>query len=1427
MKWIPASLACISMLLNSVPVWAQQVEPAAPPKKEIGLWVAKDIAPATKIRLEINSRNIPALDVSVQKVADPVKWFLQNTKDYPPAVITKPVNHWVTSMLKKGDKPTPYQVDRYYSREVNLPPLPPGVYKITASAEGESKWAVVNVTHLAVVAKRSNYKTLVWVTDALKGNVLKGVDVTKYEVYSKEKLKTVNTGADGVAIFKEPAESARIIVTRNKDRALIEFLGPWPGEKQKVHFQTDRPVYRPGQTMQYKAIVRDSKGPIWKAVPNEDVTVEVRDSRDEVLDRQQLKTNAMGSVSGSFEIASEAATGAYSLVLTRGPDKAYSTFTVAAYRKPEYKVEMQGAKKRYLAGEEVTFNLNSSYYFGAPLQQAEVHYVVRRSPIYYWGSSDYDERFYGGDGNLYARDEYGLNDVVAEDVAHTDEQGNAVIKIKTDPKLPDETYSISATVTDASRRQVEAASEVPVYAALIRLGLRSEMLYVPLGAVIPVDVAVKDLDNNPTSAKVDLTISHQVWNEKQKKWHKVTLAKSSVNVPTAGKALAKLPANAQGDLYIEASAKDKTGRIARARMTMWVADANSKGEKEDEDPTLKIRLDHKTYKPGDIVKANVTGTTKGSPILLIAEGEDVFDYEVVPSGSHTWNLKTNRTMPPNAFVSATQWVKGQMVSGNQIVPLPDDTRLINVEATPDKNVYRPGEMATYKIKTTNKKGIPVSAEVALSVVDAAIYAIRGDSTPDLVNFYWGTRSNRVVTIYSAPEEVSGGAFQRVNPAAPVRQRFEDTAYWNPTIETGMDGEATITFQMPDNLTSWKAMARGFTIDTSVGQGGYTVIANRPVMMRLSTPRQMVVGDELSIISSINNRTDISRSFTTLISPEGLALSGPNQQPITVGSNAEGHVEWMLRADKLPDSGSASILGTTEPVGEKNADLSDALKVGFPIIPKGVLQRYSEGGITSGHTDATFTLPDDRIEPATNVQVRVWAGLQPVVDNAANNVLNSYRYGPIVAADQLAVAAMKGMDNSDRVVREALAELSRTQGNGGWGWWEGGRADPVVTARVLEDLARAKKGNIDVYQSLFSSATYGGKALYAQSDLWERKALLAASLTLADMDGAPHLMEEVLRRGIKMSPYARLKLAEALAFSGDKKSAREVTDDALKDAEIGPSSALVPAGEGLGWDASDRQTTAQALVALRALDTNVSLQSKLASELAQPSKYAWRSCEDEAAIALALGDYLKDHRDSSKVGDMKVSVNGTNIDMKPSKLENSAVGKLPRSILQTSNRIVIDGTRGDAFYQIDSAAYRPQLDVVDSGISVLRRIEIMSNNGVWHESRQNEPVRAGDAIRCTVLVWGRGPSQPTRVSEPLPASFEYVQEEYGNDNARQQVRDGSVEHYVMTSSEPLHFTYYLRAESTGQVTALPATAELLRNPSVRGQSAAQSLQIVAK
>ncbi len=1401
-------------------------------KTTVNVEVSRDIAPSAKIQLTLNTMNVAAVSVTAY-TTEPLDWLVNHRQEQgviqsgnrprPNGGTTKT---WSVSVATKDNPPNPQQQDRYYSRQVNLPFLVPGVYVVVVSGGGASSWTVVNVTNLSVVTKESPKHLLVWATDALAGHP---IDQARVFVYKKRTKQFEGaTKPNGTFFTTLPPGEHTVIVNHGKDYAAVEAFADDPNGRLVAHFQTDRPIYRPGQTVQYKAILRRTRDTVYTDVSNASVHVELRDPKNNAIDQADLKSNANGSIAGQFDIPQEGQSGGYTLVLSVNGQAAYKSFNVAMYRKPEYRVDTTPIQRRYLAGETLKFKVSAQYYFGAPVPQAEVRYTVRSSPNYYSYSdpSADDDLYPHSDGNLYPRDTYGQQPFVAEDVVHTDNNGEAIIEIKSDPKATDSDYNIDVTVSDSSRRQVTGSASVPVYEANVRLGLSSDVLFVPLGRLFPFWVSAVDLDGKPVSANVTLIEWHQVWNEKKKEYQNVELTRTKLSVPSTGHAKASLAMGAEGEVFIDAETGDGTGRTAKARFSTYVVGPKGTVGKVQTGPTIETRLNRKSYRPGDMVASHVLANTKGWPILLVEEGQDIYNYTVV-QGSASWEFPTTKEMSPNAYLTAAQWVKSQMVSSNIGIPLPNKDNLLSVSLTPDKKEYRPGDTATFKVTAKKADGSPAESEVALNVVDAAIYALSGENTQDLYALYWGWRQNQVDTRQAAPEELSGGAYQKVSTVAPLRQRFEDTAYWNPFVLTGPDGTGSASFEMPGNLTTWKAGARAVTGSTAVGSGYSDVVATRPVTLRLATPRQMVQGDKLTVIGTVNNRTSSPHTFVVEMKPEGLNLESEESQKLSVPANSQGTVLWNFEADHVgaqPPALTAQVV--CQDVSEADrADYSDALRMTFPVLPDGITERFVTGGAISGKADASLDIPADKIEPGGVVHVKIWSGIQPLIEERSKAVLDSYRYGTMAGVDQLEVAEATGLKGDDKTVREAIALLSRCQQPEGWGYWETCRPRPQITAEVIRAFGLVH-GKLSVPGNMVSAGTAAAKVAYNQTNLWEYKALLADAITIADTGAGKPLLDEVLKRGQDMSPYAQLRLAEGFLSAGDAGSAGAIVESLVPAVSVGPSSAYLPVGDGIGWQANSMQTTAMLLEDLMRLKSHTDIQSKLAEWLVEPSSEDWPSLEDETERILALQAYLADRPAAPSAGEASITAGGQSIQMAHSKVGDMLIAEFPTSLLVPGNNTLsmVRGGEGEAFYEIEARVYRPLKNEKDMGIRVARRYEVKNAAGIW--TQLNRTVQAGEIVRSTILIWGDNVPDLIKVNDPLPAGFEFVDEDPAQVEEETDVRDAAIERYVLTSGQPAFFVSYIRGESEGDLAALPASAEVLRRPAQRGQTDESRVRVLA-
>ena len=288
---------------------------------------------------------------------------------------------------------------------------------------------------------------------------------------------------------------------------------------------------------------------------------------------------------------------------------------------------------------------------------------------------------------------------------------------------------------------------------------------------------------------------------------------------------------------------------------------------------MQIVPDKKSYVPGDTAHVLIVTGKDPASVLVTAEGNGLYSAQVIKSngGSITVDVPIKPEYAPNFYVAATFIRGNKLYQGNKSLSVPPTQHELKVDLKPSKPQYQPGEAASYTIKATDASGKPVAAEFSLGVVDEAIYAIQPETVQPILKAFYGTIYSKVSTDTSLTYYFSGQAGKRAMELARVRPRkslaqlkperlvqpkvrkaFPDTAYWIADVDTDSGGQATVKFNYPDAITSWRATTRGVTQDTKVGSAVENTIVRKNVMVRLVVPRFFRRGDEIVLSTIVQN-----------------------------------------------------------------------------------------------------------------------------------------------------------------------------------------------------------------------------------------------------------------------------------------------------------------------------------------------------------------------------------------------------------------------------------------------------------------------------------------------------------------------------------------------------------------------------------------------
>ena len=361
--------------------------------------------------------------------------------------------------------------------------LKPGFYYLVAShdpkfgdANNQVSFTGIWVSNLAIVMTShwGEAKLEGFVLDANSGEPLADVEIKTWVRENNNQLKPGPDGkTDKNGIFSIVGQNQRqhLLLATHKDQQLSygeqyvyqqDFtLKP---STQTIFF-TDRSLYRPGQTIQYKGICLqiDQDKDNYKTIAKRKVTVIFQDPNGKEVTRQQVTTNDNGSFSGSFTAPRDRLTGNMT-IRTEGEPHGATNISVEEYKRPKFQVTLDAPKTAAKLNATVSLQGKATSYTGAAIGDAKVSYRVVRQVRYpiWWG-------YY-----YWWRQPNTNSQEIAHGKATTKSDGSFTIEFNAKPDLtvaekdePTFQYEITADITDTTGETRSANKGIAVgYTAL-------------------------------------------------------------------------------------------------------------------------------------------------------------------------------------------------------------------------------------------------------------------------------------------------------------------------------------------------------------------------------------------------------------------------------------------------------------------------------------------------------------------------------------------------------------------------------------------------------------------------------------------------------------------------------------------------------------------------------------------------------------------------------------------------------------------------------------------------------------------------------------------------------------------------------------------------------------------------------------------------
>lgn len=892
--------------------------------------------------------------------------------------------------------------------------------------------------------------------------------------------------------------------------------------EEPCHFFPERPVYRPEETVYLKGYLRlREKGrlAVDPKITSGHVVVE---GPGDLSWRYPVTLTKAGSFAYAFT-EKDMPTGTFSAHFESSAGQTYchTSFQMEAYRLPQFELVMHGPDRAAL-DREFKVSLTAAYYAGGRAAGLPVRFRVTQFP-FTLTPANRPGFVFSSDARFSKLPAFHSQKVERQEV--TDVQGGASITLN--PALEGNAaprrYVVEATVTGADDQTVTATRSVIAAPAFV-IGLKVPRTIEKQKSLDAQLIVVGPDDKTIAGQKVTVRLLHRQWHSylaagdfssgAAKYVTDVVDEKVSETVVTSTDKILAVPLAlpSAGVFVVEAESRDRLGRSQVLAVDFFSAGDEPVAWSKPANQIFSVATDKASYDPGDAAQIVLKSPFQNAHALVVVEAPsgNIYSWLEVKGGSAVFRLPIHGDETPrvpvhfllmrgrvsnSAPIPATLTDLGKpatMAATAWVVVNPLDNRVDVSLQYPDK--AQPGDKVqlTVTLKSPKDKK-PLAGEVTLWLVDQAVLALaeeqRLDPLPDFITavrshlFMRDTRNDVFGFLPFAESPGGDGAGQRedgnILDRVTVRKNFKTVPYYQPTLEVGDSGTATVTIALPDNLTNFKLRAKAAAGAGRFGFATGMIAVRLPLLVQPALPRFVRPGDTFMAAGIGRVVEGPGGAGAVEIRAEGAVLKGDSKQKIQWRENAAQRIEVPVEILTPPydANGKLARKEVSFSIGVmRQADSArDAFKVSLPL--RDDRSAVTDRLLVDLEPGKAVTLPalSEAVRPGT-LRRSVLVSSEPAIVKMAAGLdfllayphycteqrLSQARARLALAKFRTVLAQGGAPADLDRSVNETLAHLSSViDGNGLVAYWPGARGYVHLTAWSLQFVVEAESAGYRV------------------------------------------------------------------------------------------------------------------------------------------------------------------------------------------------------------------------------------------------------------------------------------------------------------------------------------------------------------------------------
>ena len=1036
--------------------------------------------------------------------------------------------------------------------------------------------ALLQTTDLGITARVGQEEAVVWVTGVQDGIPKSSVDVELHDPAGRVRARGT-TNAQGLVRFSGLRDTSAtdedagrgfagyVSARLTLDRAVVA-INTWSGDLSPWRFNvgsawgvdrlpiagavfTERGIYRPGEPVHVKAIVRSGAlGALRVPAATDSLRWVFHDREGGVMRDSTVRLSSFGTAAQTLNLGNDLPLGTYNVTLQvkRGTwqDIANTAYRVAEYRPPEFLVTVTADSAPRFNGDSLHGNVEARYLFGAPMARAVVHWTLNVEPGSAAGLNIAGlDRYYLGEHGWWWEDWEGNASrsrvrTTSSGVDTLDAAGHLTLRLPLSATegRPANTR-LQATVTDVNRQTVSAFANVLVHPASFYIAAR------PLGseyfwtAGTPQQIAVlaaRPGGRHETGVRIRGTIVRREWHRVQRsrdgvdeqigEWVADTVGHCDL-VSAEDPVSCRFTPPAGGTYILSFSAKDEVGRAASTTFYRWATGKDWIPWNDENQFKVDLIPDKTRYSVGDTATILVASPFTNAEAWITVEREGLIEQRRirVTAGATSLTFRITEAYAPNVFVSMVL-VRGRSAPPGGIADpgrptlrvgyaelrVTPEVKRLAVDVKPLVTEYRPGDSARVQIRVRDTGGRGRRSEVTLWAVDEGVLSLTGYKTPDPLDLLYQTRgvslrlaSNLIAiapqvleqegTSIKGEREPGGGG--GLAGGDVLRSRFAATAFFLGDVETDSSGAALAVAKLPDNLTTFRVMAVAVTAGDRYGHGESPLLVTRPLLARPALPRFLRSGDAFTAGVVVNQRAGGTPTVTVRSDAKGVVRSGPATRTVILAAGRGSEVRFAFR-DTTADSATFRF-----DVASQND--SDAVLVRLAGRPVFTPRAYTITGSVVDTASVVIDLPEPVDPERSRLEFGIgttplavlagsyrWLAVYPFdcSEQIASEMLPLiaiYRAGPVAQLTGLTTARARAE------IEQGVAVLSaRQRPDGGIGLWSAEDwSTPWLSAFAGEALLAARDAGIPVRDSVL-----GRLSNYLYRSAHERSTIMAPVAT---------------------------------------------------------------------------------------------------------------------------------------------------------------------------------------------------------------------------------------------------------------------------------------------------------------------------------------------